>query len=169
MRHLPLDLTATIVTHSPTIASALEPHRNVDVILIGGTVLRHSMVSVGAAALEAILRLRVDLFVLGLTGLHPSEGASTGHFEEAAIKRAIVSRAAETVSLVTAEKIGAVSPHVICPVAALTELSSWLKQTPANWASVSTSSAPDGPRRPRLPHPENPRWNSVTDFAYRDS
>lgn len=114
VRHLPLDLVATIVTHSPLIAAALEPHASVDIILIGGTLLRHSMVSVGAAAHDAISRLRVDLFVLGLTGLHPEEGATTGDFEEAAIKRTILNRAAEVVSLVTAEKIGAVSPHVIC-------------------------------------------------------
>lgn len=114
VRNIPLDMALTVVTHSPAVAAALEPHAAVDVILVGGTLLRHSMVSVGAAAHEAIGRLRVDVFFLGLTGLHPEEGATTGNFEEAAIKRAIVERAAETVSLVTAEKIGAVSPHAIC-------------------------------------------------------
>src|SRR6202043_1249041 len=35
-RHIPLDLKATIVTHSPTIATELLNHPNVEVILIGG-------------------------------------------------------------------------------------------------------------------------------------
>ena len=65
-------------------------------------------------------RLRADLLLLGLTGLHPEEGATTGNFEEAAIKRAIAGRAAEVVSLVTAEKIGAVSQHSICGARTLT-------------------------------------------------
>src|SRR5215213_2149912 len=33
---LPLDLRATVVTHSPTVASALADHRDVEVYLIGG-------------------------------------------------------------------------------------------------------------------------------------
>lgn len=114
VRHLPLDVKATIITHSPIIAAALEPHRNVEVIVIGGSLLRHSMVSIGAVALEAISRLHADLCFIGLTGLHPQEGATTGNYEEAAIKRAIIGRSADVVTLVTAEKLGAVSAHVIC-------------------------------------------------------
>jgi DeoR/GlpR family transcriptional regulator of sugar metabolism len=122
VRNLPLDLAVTVMTHSPVIAAALEPHRAADVILIGGSLLRHSMVSVGAAAVEAISRLRADLCFIGLTGLHPGEGATTGNYEEAAIKRAIIERSAETISLVTAEKLGAVSPYVMCPLASLTAI-----------------------------------------------
>jgi DeoR/GlpR family transcriptional regulator of sugar metabolism len=122
VRCLPLDLRATVITHSPLIAAALEPHENVELILIGGTILRHSMVAIGAAAHDAILKLRVDVFFLGLTALHPVEGATTGHYEEAAIKRAIAARAAEVVTLATAEKLGAVSPHLIAPAAAITSL-----------------------------------------------
>ena len=122
VRHLPLDLQATITTHSPVIAASLEPHRNVEVILIGGSLLRHSMVSIGAVALEAISRLRADLCFIGLTGLHRHEGATTGNYEEAAIKRAIIGRSADVVSLVTAEKLGAVSPHMICGLGAISSL-----------------------------------------------
>lgn len=122
VRQLPLELVAAIVTHSPQIASALEAHRNIEVIVIGGSLLRHSMVAVGAAALAAIARLRVDVFFLGVTGLHPEEGATTGNYEDAAIKQAIAERAGEVVTLVTAEKIGAVSPYRIGPVEALTTL-----------------------------------------------
>src|SRR4051794_22321647 len=49
IRALPLDLDLTVITHSPTIAAALEPHQAIDVILIGGMLYRHSMVAVGAA------------------------------------------------------------------------------------------------------------------------
>ena len=75
------------------------------------------MVSIGAVAHDAISRLHADLCFIGLTGLHPQEGATTGNYEEAAIKRAIIGRSAEVVSLVTAEKLGAVSAHVISPLA----------------------------------------------------
>jgi len=122
VRSLPPNLAITVVTHSPTIAAALEPHQAVDVILVGGMLFRHSMVAVGAAALEAIQRLNLDLGFVGLTGLHPREGATTGDFEEAAVKRAIIERSAEAVVLVTREKIGAVSAYGVCAIKDLTSI-----------------------------------------------
>lgn len=122
VRSLPLDLSLTIITHSPTIAAALEPHQAVDVILIGGTLFRHSMVAVGAAALDAINRLHIDISFIGLTGLHVREGGTTGDFEEAVIKRAIIERSAETVALMTAEKINAVSAYGVCAIQDLTSI-----------------------------------------------
>ncbi len=122
LRNLPLDLKATIITHSPGIAAALEPFEAVTVILIGGTLYRHSMVAVGAAALDQIARVSVDLFILGITGIHETAGLTTGDYEEAGIKRAIMARAAETVTLATAEKLGAASPFRIAPLDGLTAL-----------------------------------------------
>lgn len=122
IRALPLDRKATIVTHSPTIVVALESHIEVEVIIVGGRLFRHSMVATGATAHDIIAGLRVDAFFLGVTGMHPDEGLTTGDFEEAAIKRAVMKRAAETIVLLTADKIGAVSPHRIATVAAPTTL-----------------------------------------------
>src|SRR5271155_428047 len=42
-RHIRLELMATIVTHSPTIALELVGHPNVEVILIGGRMFKHSV------------------------------------------------------------------------------------------------------------------------------
>lgn len=114
--HLAPDLNATIVTHSPTIAVALVEHPRVEVILIGGRLFKHSVVSVGAAAIEAIGRIRADLYFMGVTGIHPQAGLSTGDLEEAHIKRALIASAAETYVLVSAEKINAASPYVIAPL-----------------------------------------------------
>lgn len=119
---LPLDFAGTITTHSPTIAAALERHVAAEVILIGGRLYHHSMVALGASALEMIERLRFDQFFLGVTGVHASEGLTTGDFEEAAIKRAIAARAAETIVLATAEKLGTASPHRIAALGEVTTL-----------------------------------------------
>jgi len=118
-RHLPPDLKATVVTHSPTIAVALVEHPSIEVVLIGGRLFKHSVVAVGAAAIEAIARIRADLYFMGVTGIHPQAGLSTGDLEEAHIKRALIASAAETYVLVSAEKLNAASPYVI---AALTEV-----------------------------------------------
>ena len=54
-RHIPLDLQATIVTHSPTIALELLNHPHVEVILIGGRLFKHSVVAVGAVAISGCI------------------------------------------------------------------------------------------------------------------
>jgi DeoR/GlpR family transcriptional regulator of sugar metabolism len=118
-KHLPHDLRATVVTHSPTIAVALQEHPSIEVILIGGRLFKHSVVTVGAAAMDAISRIRADVYFMGVTGIHPEAGLSTGDMEEAHIKRALSAAAAETHVLVTAEKVNAASPYVI---AALTDI-----------------------------------------------
>jgi DeoR/GlpR family transcriptional regulator of sugar metabolism len=115
-RHLPHDLHATIVTHSPTIAVALVENPSIEVILLGGRLFKHSVVTVGAAAVEAVARIHADLYFMGVTGIHAQAGLSTGDLEESHMKRALLASAAETYVLASAEKIGAASPYVICPL-----------------------------------------------------
>jgi len=118
VRHVPRDLRATIVTHSPAVAVELAGHEALEVILIGGRLFRHSMVTVGAAAVEALSHIRADLYFMGVTGVHPEAGFSTGDLEEAYIKRALAARAAETVVLASAEKLNAASAFMIAEIAA---------------------------------------------------
>lgn len=118
-RHLAPDLRATVVTHSPTVAVELARHPGIEIRMLGGRLFRHSMVNVGADVIAAAARLRADLFFLGVTGVHPEAGLSTGDAEEAAVKRALHERAAETVVLASPEKLMAASPFVVAPLAEL--------------------------------------------------
>ncbi len=106
---LPADLAFTVVTHSPTIAAGLINLPNVDVIVIGGQLYKHSMVTVGASMIESIRRINADLFFMGVTGVHEQAGFTTGNYEEACVKRALSARAAETVVLASPEKINSAS------------------------------------------------------------
>jgi DeoR/GlpR family transcriptional regulator of sugar metabolism len=112
-RHLPPNLRATIVTHSPNVAVEAAAHPNVDIIMLGGRLFRHSMVNVGASVMDAASRLRADLYFMGVTGVHPEAGLTTGDAEEAAVKRALHERAAETIVLASAEKLLAASPFLV--------------------------------------------------------
>ncbi len=116
-RQLPLNLAATIVTHSPSVAMELINHAQLDVILIGGKLYKHSMVTMGTAALAALTHIRADIFLMGVTGVHPDAGLSTGNLEEAYMKRALSEHAAETFVLASQEKLGVASPYVIMPMA----------------------------------------------------
>lgn len=116
VRALPRDLRCTVVTHSPTVAVALLPYEDVEVLVLGGRLFRHSAVTSGAAAVEAASAVSCDLFLLGVTGVHPEEGLTTGDSDEAAMKRALARRSAETVALASEEKVGAVSRFRVLPL-----------------------------------------------------
>ncbi|WP_033337785.1 DeoR/GlpR family DNA-binding transcription regulator [Catenuloplanes japonicus] len=116
---LPATLSATVITHSPTVAAALGTHPHVEIYLLGGRVFKHSMVACGAAAVEAASAVHADVFLLGVTGVHPDAGLTTGDPDEAAMKRALAQRAADTYVLASAEKIGAASRFTVLPLDAV--------------------------------------------------
>jgi DeoR/GlpR family transcriptional regulator of sugar metabolism len=122
MQALPRDTSFTLVTHSPGIAAATERLPGVTCILLGGTLYRHSMVALGAAAVEAIHRMTFDLALIGATAFHAEFGLTTGDHEEALFKAAIARRAAATATILTMSKIGAVSSFQIMPTGAVSML-----------------------------------------------
>ncbi|HLX02477.1 MAG TPA: DeoR/GlpR family DNA-binding transcription regulator [Trinickia sp.] len=112
-RQLPRELSATVVTHSPNVAVELVEHPGIEVIVIGGRLFKHSIVTVGAAAIEALSHIRADVYFMGVTGVHATAGLSTGDLEEAYMKRALAAHAAETVVLASADKLNAASQYRI--------------------------------------------------------
>lgn len=115
-RQLPRELSATVVTHSPSVAVELVEHALIDVIMIGGRLFKHSIVAMGPAALEAIARIHADIYFMGVCSLHPETGISTGDFDEAGIKRAISHAARRTVVLASPEKLDTAAPFQIAPL-----------------------------------------------------
>lgn len=104
-----------MITHSPTIAAALIDHASAEIYLLGGRIFKHSAVACGAAAVEAAQNVSADLCFLGVTGVHPDAGLTTGDAEEAAMKRALAARAADTYVLASSEKIGTASRFRVLP------------------------------------------------------
>ncbi|MEU4269494.1 DeoR/GlpR family DNA-binding transcription regulator [Streptomyces sp. NPDC026092] len=130
-RALPQELACTVITHSPTVATALLDHPRAELFLLGGRVFKHSAVTCGAAAVEAAQNVSADLCLLGVTGVHPEAGLTTGDAEEAAMKRALSARAADTYVLASSEKIGTASRFRVLP---------WPKVT-----ALLTDAAPNNP------------------------
>ncbi|MGW6685425.1 DeoR/GlpR family DNA-binding transcription regulator [Streptomyces sp. NPDC054961] len=114
-RALPQDLACTVITHSPTVAAALLDHPRAELFLLGGRVFKHSAVACGAVAVEAAQNVSADLCLLGVAGVHPEAGLTTGDAEEAAMKRALAARAAETYVLASSEKIGTAARFRVLP------------------------------------------------------
>ncbi|MEQ8784477.1 MAG: DeoR/GlpR family DNA-binding transcription regulator [Roseibium album] len=108
-RHLPRHLDATVITHSPNVAMELLNHQGLEVEIVGGRLLRHSIVTSGAATIAWLGRYRPDICFIGATGLHPDQGITTGESEEAEVKRAVIEKSGSAVILASSEKFGAVS------------------------------------------------------------
>jgi len=116
VKNLKHDQPNTVVTHSPSTAVALAPFPSIQVIMLGGTLFRHSMVNVGAATVEAMSHIIADIYFMGVTGVDIQSGLSTGDMEEAQIKKALSLRAADTIVMATEEKLSVASPYVVMPL-----------------------------------------------------
>jgi DeoR/GlpR family transcriptional regulator of sugar metabolism len=121
-RRLPADRSCTVLTNSPPVASALAEHPRVDVVLIGGRLLKDPQVTVGAAAVDALRQVRADVCVLGICSLHPELGVTVNDHDEAHVKRAMVASAAEVIALATADKLRTAAPWLVAPLADVTHL-----------------------------------------------
>ena len=121
-RSLPLQLEATIVTHSPHVAVALAEHPQVEVLLVGGKLFKWAMVTVGEPAIDAIRAIRADLCFLGVCSLHPDLGITIPCLDESYVQRAMIQNAAEVIALASAEKLNTASTHIVAPLSELTQL-----------------------------------------------
>jgi DeoR/GlpR family transcriptional regulator of sugar metabolism len=115
-------LQATVMTTSPPIATALAEHPGIEVVVIGGRLRRNALVTVGAVTTEALRAVRPDVVLLGVCGLHPEVGVTTGDLEEAEVKRAMIEGAAEVMALADHDKLGTAMPVVVAPISVITML-----------------------------------------------
>jgi DeoR/GlpR family transcriptional regulator of sugar metabolism len=121
-RRLPAGRPCTVLTNSPPVASALAEHPSVEVVLIGGRLLKDPQVTVGPEAIEALRAVNADVCVLGICSLHPEVGVTATDHDEAHVKRAMVDSAAEVIALATADKLRTAAPWVVAPLADVTHL-----------------------------------------------
>ena len=119
---LPPDHTGTFVTHSPPVAAALAARPGIEVLVVGGTLDRRAMVCTGARTVEGYRGITADVLVLGVWSLHAEHGITQDIFEEAELRRTLLSRADRVVGLATREKLGTIAPFAVGPATALTNL-----------------------------------------------
>lgn len=113
------NLRATIVTNSVPVAQILCEHSGVELILIGGKLLKGSRVATGAGAVESIAGFRADLLLLGTCSVDIDAGITVPHFDEAPVKRAMIGASSRVIGLATAEKLGTAMACVVGPISEL--------------------------------------------------
>jgi DeoR/GlpR family transcriptional regulator of sugar metabolism len=94
----------------------------VEVVVVGGRLYKHSLVTTGAVTVAGLGAIRADVCMLGVCSLHPEFGISVPDLEEAHVKRAMIAGAAEVLALAAADKLGTVAPYRVGPLSDLTHL-----------------------------------------------
>ncbi|SFG53159.1 transcriptional regulator, DeoR family [Halobacillus alkaliphilus] len=122
VQQLPLSLKGTVITNSPPIAMALNNHKDVEVIMIGGTLFKQSMVNLGIDTFESLTTMRADLYIMGIYKIDPQIGISVPSLSEALVKRKMASISTEVLGMVTNDKLDTISNHIVCPTDNLTYL-----------------------------------------------
>lgn len=122
VRQIPLEFNATIVTNSPHVAIALGHHQNIEIIMLGGTLYKESMVNIGYETIEAITNMRIDLYVLGVHNIDSNFGLSVPTIQEAQLKKKMAEVAAEIICFVVSEKLETISTHLYMSTNQITHL-----------------------------------------------
>jgi DeoR/GlpR family transcriptional regulator of sugar metabolism len=110
---------ATVITHSPPVASALVGN---EVILIGGTLDPRALVATGATTIRAYEDITADILFLGVWAIDAEHGLSGGYREESEVRRTMLERARTVVGLADATKLNTIAPFRYAPATALTHL-----------------------------------------------
>ncbi len=136
-RAIPPDLSVTIVTNTPLIASALIEKPTFDLILIGGTLDRAVGAAVGARAQRDAELLRPDLCILGACGADAEAGLTAVHFEDAEFKRLVASKSRSVLAAVTTDKLGTAAPYAVVGIEAVSTLVLEADAPPAHVAALT--------------------------------
>ena len=108
------DVPALVFTNSLTCAAELARLERARCIMVGGNLNRYSMSLNGSKTVEDVGALSLDQLFLGVTSYHPAVGFACGSDEEAALQRALMSRAVRTGVLMDSTKVGRKSTFRIC-------------------------------------------------------
>ncbi|MCT1901587.1 DeoR/GlpR family DNA-binding transcription regulator [Oceanobacillus sojae] len=113
---IPQDFRATIITNSPPIAVALSQHRNIEVINLGGIFYKRSMINVGVETYQSLSKMRADLYIMGIYNIDIESGVSVPTLQEAEIKSRMIDVSTEVLSMLTRDKFGTVSKHIVSSI-----------------------------------------------------
>lgn len=110
---LPRDMSLTIVTNSPRVATALEGHRQASAILLGGSFDQDKGCTLGTVALSQLEQFNADIFFVADCAVHASVGLTAFDIADAEIRRVMCRRSAARVVVATAESVAKTAPFQV--------------------------------------------------------
>ena len=110
---IPKNLVLTVVTHTPSIAVALQSHEYCDVVLLGGKISKQQSAAIGTSSLKQLQTMHFDLAILGACAIDAQVGISAFDIEDAQFKKAIVEQSNNVLIAVTEEKLSSIARHKV--------------------------------------------------------
>lgn len=108
------ELKATVFTTSIPIAQILCEHANVELFMLGGKVFKDAQNTYGTEVIELLSKIRADIFLLGVCGMHHKIGITMPDWGESVVKRKMVEVSGKVIALVTADKLNTAESYVVC-------------------------------------------------------
>lgn len=108
------DLKATVFTTSIPIAQILCEHPNIELFMLGGRVFKDAQNTYGTEVIELLSKIRADIFLLGVCGMHHKIGITMPDWGESVVKRKMAEVSGKVIALVTADKLNTAENYVVC-------------------------------------------------------
>jgi DeoR family transcriptional regulator of aga operon len=108
-KHLPYDVSITVITNSLLVIDELVSRPNINIIVIGGMLRRTELSMVGHFANKAVQEFRADRVFMGIRAIDPTHGFTNDNLPEAVVDREILKIAPEIVFVADHEKFAKVS------------------------------------------------------------
>ena len=105
-RSIPPRKGLTVVTNTVNIAMELSRRKDIGVLVTGGFLRGDWFSLVGQPAIQTVNQLALDKMFIGVNGIDPAWGLTTFNPDEAAINRAMASRAKQRIVVADHTKLG---------------------------------------------------------------
>lgn len=109
----------TVVTNAVNIAMELSNCPGLSVICTGGVLSGGWFSLLGPLAIRSVEEMFYDRAFIGLDGIHDENGVTSRHPDEAALNRAMIRQAKQTVAVADHTKVGRVARAQICPLSSI--------------------------------------------------
>lgn len=105
----------TVIVTTVNVALELSNRQDLTVFVPGGFMRPSWFSLIGPSTIRAIRDFAIDKLFLGVNGIHPQRGLTSGNHDEAAVNRALVEQARRKIAVADHTKLGAVTSAVIGP------------------------------------------------------
>lgn len=113
---IPKNIKITIITISPQVAITLSEHENLNVISIGGRLIKNANLHTGASVVNLLADIKADLCILGANAFSVEEGLTDMDWEIVEVKKALIRSAKKVAVISISEKLNSSKWLNICSV-----------------------------------------------------
>jgi len=114
--------TLTVITNGIKTSYLLNSYGRITTFCTGGRLREHNMSLVGMTTCRRIAELNADIAFISCRGLSADRGVTEASEEEAEVKKAMISAAAETVLLCDSSKLGIFQLNRVCHIDSLSTI-----------------------------------------------